>query len=111
MLAPLMGLMTNQGKVQVHSKIVVYLLQLANTYTILLNYTQGSVWADTTLHNIIVSSSQCHNTLKISVTTDTAGRKKAIQVYLDKIKSGIEKMNDQHMLDQILSLLIQADIS
>ena len=47
----------------------------------------------------------------ISVATDIAGRKKAIQVYLDKIKNGIEKTNDQHILDRILSLLIQADTS
>ena len=32
-----------------------------------------------------------------------------MQLYLDKIKNGIEKINDQHMLDQILSLLMQAD--
>ena len=53
---------------------------IANTYTILLNYTI-----------------ELHKT--ISVATDIAGRKKAIQVYLDKIKNGIEKTNDQHILD------------
>ena len=50
-----------------------------------------------------------HNTLTISAATDIAGRKEAIELYLDKIKNGLEKMNDQHMLDQILSLLMQAD--
>jgi len=30
---------------------------------------------------------------------------------LDKIKNGIEKMHDQHMLDHVLALLMQADAS
>ena len=43
--------------------------------------------------------------------TDIAGKKKAIQVYLDKIKNGIGSINDQHTLDRILSLLMQVDTS
>ena len=47
----------------------------------------------------------------IRIVTDIAGKKKAIQLYLDRIKNGVEEMHDQHMLDHILALLMQADAS
>ena len=47
--------------------------------------------------------------LRIFVAIDIAGKKKAIRLYLDKIKSGIEEIDDQYILDRILSLLMQAE--
>ena len=47
---------------------------------------------------------------RIFAATDIADRKKAI-LYLNKIKSGIEEVDDQYILDQILSLLMQAKTS
>ena len=44
-------------------------------------------------------------------TKDTAGRKKAILLYLDKIRSRIQEIDDQYILDRILSLMMQADTS
>ncbi|XP_065902962.1 uncharacterized protein [Dysidea avara] len=57
-----------------------------------------------------VSSTDVPN-VKTKKTSDIAGRKKAIQLYLDKIKNGIDKMYDQHMLDHVLAILMQADSS
>jgi len=53
----------------------------------------------------------CVHILATSFATDIAGKKKAIQLYLDRIKNGVEKIYDHHMLDHVLALLMQADAS
>lgn len=43
--------------------------------------------------------------------TEVSGRKKAINEYLQRIKLGIDCINEPNTLDRILALLIKADAS